>query len=91
MKNLFAYAGSILSIAVLSGCAIYGEAYIPAPPTAQVEVVGVAPYAEAIWVPGYWRWHRRHRQYVWAPGYWKGSRHHEGMRGGHGHYRMGHD
>ena len=76
MKNNFAVlASGILSAAILSGCVAYGEAYIPAAPAPQVEVIGVAPYPEAIWVPGYWGWHRRHREYRWVQGYWKGSGH----------------
>ena len=66
---------SIVSAALLSGCVAYGTAYIPAPPPAQVEVIGVAPYPQAIWVPGYWSWQRRHRQYHWVGGRWKGNKH----------------
>ncbi len=78
MKNNFGVLGlTIISAAILSGCVAYGEAYIPVPPPLRVEVIEVAPFPEAIWVPGYWGWHRRHREYRWAPGYWKGH--------GHGH------
>ena len=59
-------------ITVIGGCIEY-EAYerIPEPPPAQVEVVGVAPFLDAIWIPGYWVWHKRHHQYRWRAGYWR--------------------
>ena len=37
------------------------------PPAPQVEVVGVAPGPEYIWVPGWWEWHGR---WVWMEGRW---------------------
>jgi len=72
--NLGVLVSAIISAGVLSGCAAYGQAYIPAPPPPQVEVVGVAPYPEAIWVPGYWHWERGHREYRWEQGYWRNHR-----------------
>ena len=39
-----------------------------APPPMYVEPVGVAPFAGAIWIGGYWNWvGGRH---VWVPGRW---------------------
>ncbi len=65
-----ALSALLLSL-MLSGCVAYGEAYIPAPPPPQDEVVGIAPFTGAIWVPGFWDWHRRHRGYRWHEGYWR--------------------
>jgi len=73
MKNNFGVlALTIISAAILSGCVAYGRAYMPAPPPPQVEVITVVPFSGAVWVPGYWSWQRRHREYAWVPGYWKG-------------------
>ena len=55
MKRLSVLAGILLA-AILSGCVMYGEAYIPAPPPRRVEVITVAPYTLAVWVPGGWVW-----------------------------------
>jgi hypothetical protein len=38
-----------------------------APPPPQIEVVGAAPGAEYVWVPGAWQWRER---WVWSGGYW---------------------
>jgi hypothetical protein len=42
------------------------------PPAERVEVVGVAPYAGAVWIGGHWRWSGR--GHVWMPGYWQRPR-----------------
>ncbi|MGA7119308.1 MAG: hypothetical protein WBY94_04380 [Polyangiaceae bacterium] len=67
---------SALAGGPLAGC--YAEAHTapvdetvyetapPPPPTAEVEVVPVAPGPEFFWVPGYHRWNGR--QYVWVRG-----------------------
>jgi hypothetical protein len=38
-----------------------------APPEPPVEVIGVAPGPENVWVTGFWEWHGR---WVWVPGRW---------------------
>ena len=43
----------------------------PAPPAPKVEVITVAPYPGAVWVPGHWQWRRRAREYVWILGHWR--------------------
>lgn len=65
-----------------------------APPPDQVEVVGVAPYPDAYWIGGSWRWNNR---WVWSAGYWGRRPHadavwehdswrqHEGYHGWHHH------
>lgn len=38
-------------------------------PAARVEVIGVAPYRGAVWVPGHWV--RGRYDWVWVRGYWR--------------------
>jgi len=40
------------------------------PPPARVEVIGVAPYRGAVWVPGHWT-RARYNNWVWVRGYWR--------------------
>jgi hypothetical protein len=40
-----------------------------APPPARVEVIGVAPYRGAVWVPGHWA--RGRYDWIWASGHWR--------------------
>lgn len=62
-----------LSVAVLGGCVsapppdVYYVA--TAPPAPEVEVVGVAPGPDFIWVRGYHTWNGRN--YVWHHGEWQ--------------------
>lgn len=64
----------------LSACAVYPTGYgygnnevvagpvvRYAPPPARVEVVGVAPFFGAVWLPGNWVWRDR---WVWNEGRW---------------------
>jgi hypothetical protein len=39
------------------------------PPAPRVEVIGVAPYRNAVWVPGHWT--RGRYDWVWVRGYWR--------------------
>jgi hypothetical protein len=39
------------------------------PPARRVEVIGVAPYRGAVWVPGHWV--RGRYDWVWVRGYWR--------------------
>jgi hypothetical protein len=62
-----------LSATFLGGCvatappdAVYVDG---APPAAQVEVIGVAPGPDFVWIRGYHRWSGN--SYVWAPGRWE--------------------
>ena len=51
------------------------------PPAPQVEVIGVAPGPDYVWVGGAWAWHGR---WVWAPGRWAiGPHPHAIWVGGH--------
>jgi len=58
------------------------------PPPVRVEVIGVAPAADHVWVQGYWVWRDNDYQWVaghwekcpkpraaWVPGHWKHTRH----------------
>jgi WXXGXW repeat (2 copies) len=50
------------------GCT--GEVVVrTAPPAERVEVMGVAPSAEHIWIKGHWLWDGA--AYVWHPGHWE--------------------
>ena len=39
------------------------------PPARRVEVIGVAPYRGAVWMPGHWA--RGRYDWVWVRGYWR--------------------
>ena len=66
----------LLAGALLGGCVVapapgyYGGGAVVtvAPPTPQVEVVGVAPYPGYVWMGGYWNWVGG--QHVWVAGHW---------------------
>jgi len=72
------------------GVAPGGEEIVTAtPPPPQVEVVGIAPGPEFVWVPGCWEWHGH---WVWAGGRWAVGPHPHAhwipgrwARRGHGH------
>jgi hypothetical protein len=72
-------ATALLSTTLLSGCVVvpargyYGGTVVAvAPPEARVEVVGVAPAAGYVWIPGYWNWNGS--AHVWVGGYWAAGR-----------------
>lgn len=68
---------AVAAAATLAGCAAtetvgvrprFGEVVTVAPPLAQVDAMGVAPFAGAVWIPGYWNWvGGRH---IWVAGRW---------------------
>jgi hypothetical protein len=72
MGKLFLMCG-FLFIA-LSGCVVADEYAIPEPPPERVEVIGVAPFPDVVWVGGHWDWERRHHRYSWRDGYWRRHR-----------------
>ena len=54
----------------LSALGCSGEVVVrTAPPTEKVEVVGVAPSPEHIWLKGHWHWNGA--EYVWIAGRWE--------------------
>ena len=57
---------------LLAGCVAtgrHGRLYVRvAPPPLAVEVRGVAPGPEFVWIEGYHRWDGD--RYVWVPGHW---------------------
>ena len=65
MKAIIAAGVLALSLAA-SGC-VTRVALVP--PRARVEVIGVAPYRGAVWVPGHWT--RGRYDWVWVRGYWR--------------------
>ncbi len=52
----------------LVACADTGYYVDTAPPPAEVEVVGTAPYSGAVWTPGYYGWEGN--RHVWHGGAW---------------------
>ena len=69
---------AVFSFAIaLSGCVVEpapGTVYASfAPPAAEVEVVGVAPGPDYVWVPGHYVW--RGGNYVWEPGRYEKAPH----------------
>jgi len=65
MKRLIGIALVAVSLAA-TGCAT--RAVLVAPP-ARVEVVGVAPYYGAVWIPGHES--RSYGQWYWIRGHWR--------------------
>jgi WXXGXW repeat (2 copies) len=71
-------ASMILGLS-LSGCVVapdqrhYADGVVMvAPPSPQVEVIGVPPQAGYVWIGGYWNWvGGRH---VWVGGHWDPGR-----------------
>lgn len=43
-----------------------------APPSRRVEVKSVKPYANAVWISGYWKWNGR--KHIWVSGHWVKSK-----------------
>lgn len=66
MKRFIATALLALSVAA-TGCA---TRIAIGPPPARVEVIGVAPYRGAVWVPGHWVYSRYRGEWFWVRGYW---------------------
>lgn len=50
------------------GCASRAVYVRTAPPAKRVEVRSARPFANAVWIAGYWRWNGN--KYVWAKGKW---------------------
>ena len=51
---------------IVSGCVVTHPRVAPPPP--RVEVVGVKPGLNFVWIAGYWGWSGG--AYAWAPGHW---------------------
>ncbi|MEA2162681.1 MAG: hypothetical protein QOK37_808 [Thermoanaerobaculia bacterium] len=65
MKRIIAIA-LLAGSALVAGCATRVALVAPVP---RVEVIGVAPYRGAVWVPGHYI--RARRDWVWVRGYWR--------------------
>jgi hypothetical protein len=71
LRNLLAAA----SVAALAACVPLpppGAVFISArfgPPPPRVEVIGVAPAPEFVWIRGFWSWDGM--AYAWMPGHWE--------------------
>jgi hypothetical protein len=78
---LVAAAGAWVLPMGLSGCAHHHHHYDEervvvveeAPPPERVEVYGIAPSPNHVWVSGHWV--RRGARWEWSPGYWIVRRH----------------
>ena len=68
--NPYYYDGTYYYQSGPSGYVVVQPALRPAPPLRE-EVITVAPYPRAVWVPGHWHWNRRFGEYVWVPGHWR--------------------
>jgi len=65
----------LLVVAVIAGT--IGCAPVPPPvPPPPVVVVPARPYADAVWVPGHYKWRRWEHRYQWVAGHWKVRRGH---------------
>jgi hypothetical protein len=40
------------------------------PPSHAHEVVIARPFRDAVWIPGFYRWHPHRHDYAWVPGHW---------------------
>ena len=75
MKKLallgFALAATLPLMPMSSSCvSAGGVVYVPVPPpAAEVEVIGVAPGPDHVWIHGYHRWNGS--AYVWTAGHWE--------------------
>jgi len=71
MFRVLAKVSFALALAAsLSGCVAVVKTR---PPEPRVEVRSAQPYAEAVWIEGYWQ--RRHNDWIWIGGHWeRGSR-----------------
>lgn len=65
-------ASVLLSACVVTPDPYYGSVRVAPPPLRQ-EYPGYAPYADYIWVSGYWGWGGA--RYEWMPGRWEAPRH----------------
>jgi hypothetical protein len=74
MKGRLKILAVALSAFILGGCVAEVGYVVPEPPPPREEVIGIAPFGGAVWVPGYWGWHRRYRRYDWHRGYWNRHR-----------------
>ena len=65
MKRIIAAALLAISLAA-TGCVARVALVPPAP---RVEVIGLAPYRGAVWVPGHWA--RGRYDWIWVSGHWR--------------------
>lgn len=61
--------GFAVALTLLSSCVGTAGYVQVAPPAAEIEVVGVTPGPEFIWIPGHYLWVGS--AYVWTPGHWE--------------------
>ncbi len=60
--------GFVAAASVLTSCVGTAGYVRYEPPVAQVEVIGVTPGPEFVWIPGFHRW--TGSAFTWTPGHW---------------------
>ncbi|UCV19422.1 hypothetical protein [Ferribacterium limneticum] len=77
-KNRFLPAALLAATVLTTGCVVTPDPYYDrpvrvAPPPPRHEYPGYAPYADYVWISGYWGWGGA--RYEWFPGRWEAPRH----------------
>jgi hypothetical protein len=80
--SLCVAAAALVAPAFLTGCGTSGSVHVAAdvpgdeaiwvdaaPPPSRVEVIGVVPGPDYVWIGGHWWWGGS--RYTWAPGRWE--------------------
>jgi hypothetical protein len=77
IKNRLLPAALLAATVLTTGCVVTPEPYYGsvrvAPPPLRQEYPGYAPYADYVWIAGYWGW--AGARYEWIPGRWEAPRH----------------
>ncbi len=74
MRRLHYLLIGLLAASFVNGCVVAREYDVGPPPPDRVEVIGVAPFPDAVWVAGGWGWDERHHRHEWHEGYWGSHR-----------------
>jgi hypothetical protein len=98
MKRLLTLITLMFAVVVFTSACYAGPRvyFVRKPPPARVEVIGVAPSSNHVWISGHWAWKggayhwqkgywmKRPRANVkWIPGHWKYTRHGYVWKAGH--------
>ncbi|NTV69887.1 MAG: BcpO-related WXXGXW repeat protein [Azonexaceae bacterium] len=78
IKNRLLPAALLAATVLTTGCVVTPDPYYDrpvrvAPPPLRQEYPGYAPYADYVWISGYWGW--AGARYEWIPGRWEAPRH----------------
>ena len=71
-KKMIVIAGCLLLLCTTSTMAQIhlGVGIRIGPPSPVREVVVSRPFRNAVWIPGFYRWHLHRHEYTWVPGHW---------------------